>query len=380
MIRSMPTTRLISSLKDREYGHVFVIAPNFEERSMGSAELIESVLNEAINPDAVAIFQITLQSKRPLDLLDQIKSKNRDRSQELLGRLSKFEHRIIEYPMGSEASVPMIKRIRSLCADTGRRVKLFLDISALPRTVLFEVIEALIRDWKPNSGVRVARDCVVQSIAFMYTPAREYAPGHDSDLLGPVVGRYTRDPLHALVDNRRDRVDLSLSLAGTAHEVAFTVGTLPSSGGPADGFVVKPFMYFGRQNFRHSYEKFGQHLWSIRQMKGRFEPLAYTFSIGHMASLLEEHAVSAAAHHLARLRSNGNDRSFFIVGGFGPKPIGLCAFLAKKRYDSIVGSHGLFDQSDVLVMQGSQYTSMYSIGAEATEIYEIDVDCLLASR
>ncbi|CPZ33672.1 hypothetical protein [Mycobacteroides abscessus] len=378
MLTPVPMTALINSLQSNEYGHVFVIAPNFEERSLGATELLENALDNVQNRDSVAIFQITLQSKRPTDILDRIKSVNRDLSCDTLAARAQFESRVIELPMGSESSVPMITRIRRLCENSGRRVKLYLDISALPRTVLFEIIEALLRDWDPSTGVRVARECFVVSIGFLYTPARSYAAGHDADVLGTIVGRYTRDPLHALVDNHRDRVDISLSLAGTAHEVAQTVGTLPASGGPSDGLVLRPFMYFSRSNYKLSHDKFGDHLWAIRQLKNRFEPLAYTFSIPHMASLLAEHASTAARDHLVRLRNNPADRSFFIIGGFGPKPIGLCAYLAKKRYDSIVAAQGLSDQSDVLVMQGSQYTSIYSVGAEDTQVYEIDVSYLLS--
>lgn len=379
MIKPLSEVELKESISDESVSHVFVIAPNYEERSVGASELLDRLLIDNQMHANVGVFQITLQSPRSMDVLDRIKAVNRNYSKDLLGNRVNFVSERVRKPMPEQTSIPLMTKIRKLCEATGRHVRLYLDVSAIPRTVLLKILDTFLGDWKFPDGVMVGRHSVIESIAFIYTPALSYPRTHDADVLGAVRGRYTQSPLHEMVSSDKGRVDVSLCLSGTPHEVAQTLATLPITGGPSDGVILRPLVYITQNNFDLSYKKFGSNLWAIRELRDRSVSLAYTFGISHVAETLDSHAQQAAMAHIDRLNRDPDDKSLFLIGGFGPKPVGLCAYLAKKRYDAILSQRGIMDQSDVLVMDGSQYTSIYSVGKGIAQMYVIDVERVLAN-
>ncbi|MEU2030768.1 hypothetical protein [Nocardia amamiensis] len=374
IITSASEAELAESFARPDIGHVFVIAPNYEERSLGATELLDRCLPKS-SEQRVGVFQITLQSTRPRDVLDRIKSSNRRYSEQQLRSRTNFMAEPATIPMGQASFVPMMAKIRRLCRDSGDQVRLYIDISALPRTILLGMLDDLLGAWSPTiGGVAVGRTSRITSIFFIYTPARRYPPKHSDDTLGVIRGRYSHAPLHELLSEQVSRVELCLFLAGNSHDAAQTLGALPQRGGPADGVGLHAFMYFSPDNALLSYSKFGDNLWSIRELRARSVQLTYTFGITHTADLLGRYAQNAAHDHLQR----DDENAWFLIGGFGPKPVGLCSYLAKKRYDSIVGKSGILNQSDVLVVDGSQYTSLYSIDSGPARVYHIDVETVLS--
>ena len=64
----------------------------------------------------------------------------------------------------------------------------------------------------------------------------------------------------------------------------------------------------------------------------------------------------------------------FLIGGFGPKPIGLASLLARMRYDRAISNQGYHSTSDVLQVTGWQYTTRYSHGVGPMKAFEVDVE------
>jgi hypothetical protein len=67
-----------------------------------------------------------------------------------------------------------------------------------------------------------------------------------------------------------------------------------------------------------------------------------------------------------------------LLGGFGPKPIGLAALPARMRYQRLMESGGYSATSDVLQVRGWQYTTRYSHGVGPLKAFEIHLDELYA--
>ena len=77
--------------------NVFVFAPNFEERSIGS---FQDLLKKRIFTKNCGVISMTLQARKPKEILDEIKTENTDFVNKILDE-KKIENKKIEikYPI-----------------------------------------------------------------------------------------------------------------------------------------------------------------------------------------------------------------------------------------------------------------------------------------
>lgn len=336
---------------------LFVFFPNFEERSVTAAQIVSQ------HPDIRRVSHgmvYRLQGVRPAEILDEVKRENAERVVQSCRTVwPELDTSQLAYPTFPfrHFQAAIRERIEAL----GPVADIIVDISATPRDLLFQLFEVLF-PVDAMGSFRVGK-IRIGSIYFIYSWAKNYPISSGPELLGDLTGYQNQKPLPELLRNK-NRVRLTVCGAGTGHDALQAVTV-------ADLMVHKTTLtsdvYFllNRRNPLRSFDQMMRHqsLMNYAQRNG----LQFTtvFSVDHFSAELTRIAGEAAADH-----AEGN--CAFIVGPFGPKPLGLCAYFATKEYlrlCSIRGSNG--NTADILDLNGAQYLTLYSLGVSDTDFYEV---------
>lgn len=347
---------------------VFVTAPNFEDRSVSFASWMRERL--ATSSENVAVQVLWLQSPGIDDILDRIKADNRDTVADQFKHLgARLAMTRVDLP-ASDVDVVLNKN-RELANMIGGRATLALDFSSLPRTVVRHLLDGVVREQltDPNSS-RYSR------IVFLYAAAADYPSGADSDIIGGIVGYFTRRSMHDLISTA-GVLEALVSLAGTSHDSAQALDALWDHGLPART-TVSSLAFLNRENFIYSYQRLARATWALKRARETDTELIYAFELGDVIRHVFERTDRALRRHLEYREAGGEGMPTYLIGGFGPKPLGLAALLAIMRYQRIMESSGHAATSDVLQVRGWQYTTRYSQGVGSLKAFEIQLDELYA--
>lgn len=346
---------------------LFVVAPNFEDRSVYSAEWMSPHVADS---SRFAVQVLWLQTPGVDDIFDQIKADNRDAVSTIFRRLkekNRLEVTRIDLPAAG-VNTPLA-RCRSLADGLGGGVTLVLDISSLPRTLVRHLLDGFIRERSEASGLqRYAR------IICLYTSAGDYPVGADSDMIGGVIGYFTKKNIHSLISDA-GVLDAAVSLAGTGHDSAQTLDALWEHGLPART-SISGLVLLNRENFVYSYKRLAHTAWVLNRARQYDTEVIYSFEIADVVRHVFERTDLAVRSHREYLLSGGEGMPTFLIGGFGPKPIGLAALLAGMRYRRLMESLNLVATVDVLQVRGWQYTTRYSHGSGSLKAFEIALEKL----
>lgn len=356
--------RKISSKEiNSKENNVFIISPNFEERSIGG---FEDLLKDNVLNDTSGVFVITLQAPKPKEILDEIKLANTLR---VLEKLESYKIKSISveitYPVIHYLDFfhEIIKFSKSLASE----INLYVDISSLPRNIIFRFFDHLFKN--RFDGKIVVDGLTIKSLNFLYTPSESYPQTVNIDLLGSIIGMYTEAPFHKLI-REYNTVDLFLFLSGNSHDAAQTY-SLTSENNVASNIVRHIFIYLDENNLLYSYKKIAENIGVMNRSRERGDSKNYLFSYEHIGNTLYDKIQELVRRHRPQ-------KSMVVLGAFGPKPVSLCSYLAKVRYEYLMSNSKKSSIADVLTDDSAQYTSIYSHGRKQSQIYNIQFELIFS--
>lgn len=358
MINRLSLNELSKAIKDST-ANIFIFAPNFEERSMGG--YLDLLQNKFFHNNC-GVFVTTLQGTRPKEVLDEIKTKNTERLlNSLKGNKITYSNTEIPYPILNYNSY--FKEIIDFALSFHNPINLYIDISSIPRNIIFRFFDYLFNH--RNQEIIKIKNLIIRSLNFIYTPAESYPAKMHIDLLGGIIGMYEELPFHRLI-KEHDLIDLFLFISGNSHDAshAYSLTTEQSITSNIDRHI---YVYLNKDNLIHSYRKIANNIGVLEKAIRRGDRINYVFSLEHVALSLFKAINTLHDRHLSF-------NSLAIFGAFGPKPIQMCSYLAKVRYDFLMKDKArtIKSTSDVLGLDSSQYTSIYSHGRKTTTVYNID--------
>lgn len=336
--------------------NIFIVCPNFEERSIGFLDSIKH-----FNSSNLAFFITKLKGANPQELLDEIKDENTKKIIEYLKLENiKYEYQKFQYPIRDLKQY--INEIVSFAKSISSECNLFIDISSMPRNMIFRFLDHLFLHFQ-NDYTQID-EIVIKAIYISYTPAVSYPSTGNIDHIGGVKGIYKNKPFHRLI-REYEEVNLIMFLAGNSHDTS-QVYSQSYEDGVNSTITRHMLVYLNRDNLIHSYKKIGENHRILNLAMTRNDKIIYFYDVEHMASLIYD-IVNEISVLSKRFTS-----SFLGVGAFGTKTICLSSYLAKKRFELLNSENSKF-QSDVLTNDIGQYVSIYSIGKKNTEFYKIDL-------
>lgn len=347
--------------------NIFIFAPNFEERSMGG--YFDLLQNNFFNNNC-GVFITTLQGIRPPEILDEIKAENTERLiQSLKINNIKSLNKVFPYPIKNYNSY--FKEIINFALSFNNPVNLYFDISSIPRNIIFRFFDYLF-DHRDQTVIKV-KNLIIKSLKFIYTPAESYPAKMHIDLLGGIIGMYEESPFHVLIKDH-DLIDMFLFISGNSHDAshAYSLTTEQSITPNIDRHI---YVYLNKDSLLHSYRKVANNIGVIDNAIRRGDRINYVFSLEHVAKSLFNSINSLEERHRSF-------NSLAIFGAFGPKPLQMCSYLAKVRYDFLMRNkpRKIKSTADVLGLDSSQYTSLYSYGRKETTVYNINFQKLFECK
>lgn len=345
---------------------VFLLAPNYEERSIGSSLLLQELLQIHASAD-VGVHWVTIQTRSSRDLLDTIKSENLSRARSLV---TSDRARKSTLWMGEVGAIEtIIAETTALCREVSDdTVDLYLDISGMPRSYVSQIFSHYTNGWS-GSGRRTTRR--MANLYLMYTPARSYAPTVGIDSLGSVKGSASKRHFLQMVETLSD-IDLVLFASGNQHDAAQTHDVLRSLSATIN-IRETIFAFMNIENLLYSYRHISESSWLFQQSYSESKVVSYVFDYVDAARHLEENLAHVLTAHLSMDQKSGVLPGYFIAP-FGPKPLGVLAEIAVAHYKREIEEKTSFvPQADILHIGGFQYTSLYSMGRMPTKVYKLEL-------
>lgn len=336
--------------------NIFMVCPNFEERSIGFLESIEN-----FDSSNLYFFITKLKGANQQELLDEIKDENTNLVIDYLTQRNiKFESHKFQYPLNDLKQY--ISEIVAFIKSKTKECNLYIDISSMPRNLIFRFLDHLFTHIETDY-IKL-EELIIKSIFICYTPAVEYPSTGNIDQIGGIKGIYKGKPFHRLI-RAYEKVDLLMFVAGNTHDSSQTYSQSYEDG--VNSSINRHLLVFlNRDNLIHSYKKIGENIKLLNMAMNTNDKITYFYSIEHISLILYDEVNDICRH-------NKNHKSSFLgVGAFGTKTICLCSYLAKKRFD-LLNSNNTNYQSDILTNDIGQYVSIYSIGKRNSEFYKIDL-------
>lgn len=352
MIKGLDSSDII-----KRENNVFIFAPNFEERSMGG---VMDLMEQNLLVKNCGILSITLQARKPKEILDAIKSENTNILKSGIKKLDiAFQDFEIKYPILEYNG--FFFEILEFCRLVSKSINLYIDISSLPRSIIFRFFDFLFK--RHYKGKIEFDNLTFESLNFIYTPALKYPGSVNIDILGKIVGMYTELPFHRIV-KEYDLIDLILFTAGNSHDAA-QVYSLTNENNKSS--IERHLMVYLDQNNLHlSFSKMTENIGVLNRSRLSRDNLNYVFNYEHVGLIMINKVKKIVQRH------KGSD-SFLAIGAFGPKPVSLCSYLTKVHYEFLLETTENNSVADVLTHDSAQYTSIYSIGRKPSKVFNIDI-------
>lgn len=344
------------SLEDAD-NKLFLIFPNFEERSVASARLLSSSSNKMLKTSSVMVYW--LQGDHPAEMLDHVKEENVHRVRRLLEhKVAFFRETQLSYPQWSRRKFE--DAVKAHIATMVGELEIIMDISCVPRSLLSQLLEVLFplyRKWPFKiAGVSI------KGMRFYYTWAADYPRSVGPELLGDLTGYRGDRSLLQFVEGK-DSVRMVLTCAGTGHD-ALQASSVAAHLSRASTVKMNAFMFMNHRAVARSYEHMTRNQGLIGALSRRGESFRTFFSVDQFSDILEN-----IVNELRYEHRDGN--CSLVLGPFGPKIFGVCALLAARNYLRQSIKYRYANSVDIFDLNGHQYLTTYSIGAGITDCYVV---------
>jgi hypothetical protein len=353
MLKSLSLTEVSKELKGRSA--LFICAPNYEARSICSItswidKLLEAYHAEHHSSLLFRTIQIKLQttsnSVSPLEELRQAYSAVAfDQLLRLCARrpLSKD----IPYPDDPGASKLKLESLESelleLQDDSKQPVTLLLDVSALPKRIIYDLFEC-IHSWREKK-------LIASKVIILYTWADTYPPLRYPSQVGQFRLLGSDAPLYDWLENLRKINAVPSKAVVFMGRQGFDSRMLLDMVATFDSIDVVAFM--NRNSIIHSLETYRANALILETPFAKWQ-FHHVVSIEQGCRLLNRLLVD-------------NPPKVAVIAPFSAKPFALAALDCAKNLEARGSKVG------VVALSAHHYGSVYSLGSRNTESFEFSI-------
>jgi hypothetical protein len=363
-VQILPWKSVLESMLDASRPSSIIVAPNFEDRSIALAQTFCERAGAVQSQNRWHI--ITLQGQNEYDARDYIKARNCNRVYETLtdSGFVDGENLFLQRVMNPANEDELRVLLGSATDGMGEDFTLIVDVSAIPRAFLWQLISAL----SPERS-NVAGFIKPKRLLLAYSWAKDYSPTLEFETTGSIIDSVSARPLEQIV-SRSASIDAVIFTSGNTRN-AYMAVQLISSFAHKKEFFVELVHFVRPRGFARSWHhlKLHQELLGKRPSTDRMAN-SFVFHVEHALAWLR--ALSEKSFKKLKER---RDHSFIIAPN-GPKIVSILAqFVADEYIARIVDDRDLSirlrdegrspkDCVSVLSTRGSQFLSIYSLGVD----------------
>jgi len=318
---------------------VLLAAPNYEERSVGFLEwFLDACSSHSIDPSRVFTQLLWPQgTSTRVELLEQLKVTHFGRLKGQLERYPGWRRNVIAYPNDFNNREVLNALSQLPECFPGEPHNLVVDISCMPKRVLFSVCEGIQR-------IVSSADAPQQtSVFFVYTSPKKYAALRYAQNVGQVTGLFSGCPIH---QSRSEHVSAFVFPSLQGYE-----GKLLYDGVRAHvSSSVTAFISVSGSDYHTSLATMRANQFLMEQ---RDVDVVYYFSLKDGLNKLERR-IEDEARRTTGLEEHSR---MILVAPFGPKVFVVAAYFMLQNMQT----DGTPD-TEIAHVGGFQYLSLYSLG------------------
>lgn len=338
-----------------------VVAPNFEQRSIGVIEWLLSnraqLMEEGATLRPLNWLVLTFQGRNSPGFLDGVKGNHARKAMEMLvaeGFNETARHRSLPYPIDEDL---LVSEIRAQLGGLGEAHEVLIDFSAIPRNVLFRLMRALSQG---RLEPHIARGA---ELTLAYCWAKGYPEVGNLELIGEIRGQFERRALSEFVSDS-DYCELVVLAAGSVHDAYSALASVEQLSRSAQ--VAVTVIYLVRdENLRESWRQLRNHHGLLHDTTTGWE-IDFAFNITHVLDIMQQRMERAA-------REARQGRTVRVAAAvFGPKPAAVGTQMLVESFRGMGEAEHLSFSLDIFNSMGSQYLSVYSLGVGDLSVYALD--------
>jgi hypothetical protein len=328
-----------------------IAAPNYEERSL---KFLEFLKERGVGSNKLAVRLVRLSSvSRRIDILSSLKSLYLRKAEILLNGFE-THHIRMNYPDGFERDT-LRQKIRDWIQEfSNSSFNVVVDISCLPRSVMFTMVETLNILRKETSKIK--------QLYVAYAGAGQYPLVNYPQEIGSARGYFASSPLEQVI-SRCDNIVAILIPGFSGFDCKVVYDLLEESEKPKQIHIL---LYINDDNIRRTWRTMRANQLLLSEVQTRDgQSIEYFFSLADGFEKIASIATSVAERVIP------STKTLFLVASFAPKPMALSGFAACKNIQHNSRSESLF--TEVAYLRGFQYTSPYSLGVGKMSIFEVPI-------
>lgn len=312
---------------------LLITSLNYEDRCLAVIESVRSLCNE----NSVLVWRSAILKGRffHTGILEELKQRKIEEAERLLDSCD-YRAEIIAYPDGySEAAIS--GWIEDWIAEgEGEFKNVIIDISAFPRAVVIDMAKAF-------EGI--SKRMTIQNLLIAYTTARDYTLLRYPSNPGKLEGYFRKGILTTTINSSKN-VIAAIFPGIQGFEGKLIYDEIAGKDGAKHSFI-----FMGRDDLLKALATMRA---NMALLQNTVADNKYYFSIQDGARKL----IDLFREQVARFRDLSPTA---LIAPFGPKPFAWTAYMLCRQLRD-----DLEFKSEIVLMSGVQYTSVYSVGVGTT--------------
>jgi hypothetical protein len=348
-VREFQISEVIDSLSQKLGDLICVASPNYEYRSWaGMARFLDAAGTRGFNV-TTAVLRLEASSGR-VEPLETLKDEHLDALSDRLRALRFRRAHVfnVSYPDGFSSELVQ-DYVQSVMAGVSSVPSMVVDISGLPRRVIFVLLNVL---------ARYVRQQRIDRIFLLYGWAQRYPnPRYPGDV-GELRTTASQRPVNEVIaDASRLHAALLLGRQGYQGQQFAASLSQPRS--------LDVYLFMNRYELMHSLEVVRANAPIVNSGSVNLH-YHLTVEAGHAKLMAWAETVAVEA------------RAAYLIAPFGPKPLAVSAHLAVQSMSERMGSAENDVRVDTVLLSSHHYGTTYSIGLRHVSVFELDDVGILA--